>query len=178
MHCRRKLFDEWKDTGSATAHAGVKLIDAIYHAEAPARGQPLAERTRMRAVSRIAVDAFFRWADEALNGLSTKGNLAKAIRYAVTRRAALTRFCDDGRLEPDNNRAENCLRGIALGRRNWTFAGSDKGGERAAAIYTLIETAKLNGVDPEAWLRDVLTRVADGHPVNRIAELMSWAWLK
>ncbi len=90
----------------------------------------------------------------------------KAIRYAVTRRAALTRFCDDGRLEPDNNRAENCLRGIALGRRNWTFAGSDKGGERAAAIYTLIETAKLNGVDPEAWLRDVLTRVADRHPVK------------
>ena len=178
VHCRRKLFDEWKDTGSATAHAGVELIDAIYHAEAPARGQPLAERTRMRAASRIAVDAFFRWADEALNGLSTKGDLAKAIRYAVIRRAALTRFCDDGRLEPDNNRAENCLRGIALGRRNWTFAGSDKGGERAAAIYTLIETAKLNGVDPQAWLRDVLTRVADGHPVNRIAELMPWAWSK
>ena len=92
----------------------------------------------------------------------------------MTRRTALTRLCDDGRLEPDNNRAENCLRGIALGRRNWSFAGSDKGGERAAAIYSLLETAKLNGVDPEAWLRDVLTRVADGHPVNRIAELMPW----
>ena len=93
----------------------------------------------------------------------------------MTRRTALTRLCDDGRLEPDNNRAENCLRGIALGRRNWSFAGSDKGGERAAAIYSLLETAKLNGVDPEAWLRDMLTRVADGHPVNRGTELAPWA---
>ena len=176
VHCRRKLFDEWKDTGSATAHAGIKLIDAIYKAEAVARGLPLDERTQLRAASRTAVDAFFRWADEALDSLSAKSDLAKAIRYAVTRRIALTRFCDDGRLEPDNNRAENCLRGIALGRRNWSFAGSDKGGERAAAIFTLIETAKLNGIDPEAWLRDVLARIAGGHPVNRIAEFMPWAW--
>jgi transposase len=177
VHCRRKLFDEWKNSGSETAHAGVKLIDAIYKAEGPARGLPLDERTRMRAASRTAVDAFFHWADEALDGLSGKSEVAKAIRYAVTRRAALTRFCDDGRLEPDNNRAENCLRGIALGRRNWTFAGSDKGGDRAAAIYSLIETAKLNGVDPEAWLRDVLQRIAEGHPANRIAELMPWVWV-
>lgn len=175
VHCRRKLFDDWKSTGSDTALAGIKLVDAIYRAEALARGLPLDERTRMRAASRTAVEAFFCWADEALDGLSTKSELAKAIRYAVTRRAALTRFCDDGRLEPDNNRAENSLRGIALGRRNWTFAGSDKGGQRAAAIYTLIETAKLNGVDPEAWLRDVLQRIAEGHPANRIAELMPWA---
>lgn len=178
VHCRRKLFDDWKSTGSAVAHAGIRLIDAIYHAEAQARGLPLDERTRKRAASRTAVDAFFRWADEALDGLSAKSELAKAIRYAVNRREALTRFCDDGRLEPDNNRAENCLRGIALGRRNWTFAGSDKGGERAAAIYSLIETAKLNNVDPEAWLRDVLTKIADGHPANRIAELMPWARIK
>lgn len=176
VHTLRKLFDEWKSTGSETARAGVKLIDAIYLAEEPARGQALEERTRLRAASRVAVEAFFRWADEALRGVSAKGELAKAIRYAVTRRTALTRFCEDGRLEPDNNRAENCLRGIALGRRNWSFAGSDKGGDRAAAIYTLIETAKLNGVDPEAWLRDVLTRVGGGHPVNRIAELMPWRW--
>lgn len=173
-HTRRKLFDEWKGNTSPTARTGVELIDRIYHAERPARGRPLDERSRMRAASRDAVEAFFRWADDALRGLSTKGDLAKAIRYAVSRRAALTRFCDDGRLEPDNNRAENCLRGIALGRKNWTFAGSDKGGERAASIYTLIETAKLNGVDPEAWLRDVLARVADGHPANRIAELVPW----
>lgn len=113
---------------------------------------------------------------EVHDGLSAKSDLAKAIRYAVARRSAMTRFCNDGRLEPDNNRAENCLRGIALGRRNWSFAGSDKGGERAAAIYSLIETARLNGVDPEAWLRDVLSRIAEGHPANCIGELMPWAW--
>ena len=175
-HTRRKLFDEWKGNASPTARTGVELIDTIYHAERPARGQPLDERSRLRAASRDAVEAFFAWADNTLRGLPAKGDLAKAIRYALSRRAALTRFCDDGRLEPDNNRAENCLRGIALGRKNWTFAGSDKGGERAASIYTLIETAKLNGVDPEAWLRDVLARVANGHPANRIAELMPWIW--
>jgi len=175
-HTRRKLFDEWKSTGSATARAGVELIDAIYKAEALARGKTLEERTRLRSASRDGVEAFFAWADDTLRRLSVKSDLAKAIRYAVSRCAALTRFCDDGRLEPDNNRAENCLRGIALGRKNWTFAGSDKGGERAAAIYTLIETAKLNRIDPEAWLRDVLTRVAEGHPINRMGELTPWMW--
>jgi len=175
-HTRRKLFDEWKGTGSATARTGVELIDAIYEAEALARDKPLDERTRLRSASRERVEAFFAWAADTLRRLSAKSDLTKAIRYAITRRAALTRFCDDGRLEPDNNRAENCLRGIALGRKNWTFAGSDKGAERAAAIYRLIETAKLNRVDPEAWLRDVLTRVADGHPINRIAELTPWSW--
>lgn len=92
----------------------------------------------------------------------------------MKRREALTRFCDDARLEADSNRAENCLRPVALGRKNYLFAGSDKGGERAAAIYTLIQTARLNFVDPEAWLRDVLIRIADGHPVNRIGELAPW----
>ena len=106
--------------------------------------------------------------------ISGKGALADAIRYAVKRREALTRFCDDARLEADNNRAENCLRPVALGRKNYLFAGSDKGGERAAAIYTLIQTARLNFVDPQAWLRDVLTRIADGHPANRIGELAPW----
>ncbi len=175
-HTRRKLFDEWKGTGSPTARVGIELIDAIYEAEALARGKPLDERTRLRSASRDGVEAFFKWADDTLRRVSAKSDLAKAIRYAVSRRVALTRFCDDGRLEPDNNRAENSLRGIALGRKNWTFAGSDKGGERAAAIYTLIETAKLNRGDPEAWLRDVLTRVADGHPINRMGELLPWTW--
>jgi hypothetical protein len=163
--------EEQRRRGSAR---GVKLIDAIYKAEGLARGLPLDERTRMRAALRTAVEAFFRWADEALDGLSGKSEVAKAIRYAVTRRAALTRFCDDGRLEPDNNRAENCLRGIALGRRNWTFAGSEKGGERAAATYSLIETARLNGVYSAVWPRDLLSRIAHGHPANRIDELMPW----
>src|SRR5882724_2045441 len=91
--------------------------------------------------------------------------LAGAIRYALNRWTALTRYRDDGRLEIDNNIAERAIRGIALGRKNWLFAGSDQGGERAAAIYTLIETAKLNGVDPQAWLTDVLARLAT-HPAK------------
>src|SRR6266542_3586092 len=99
-----------------------------------------------------------------------------AIRYALGLWEALTRYCDDGRLEIDNNAAERALRAVALGRKNYLFAGSDTGGERAAAIYSLIGTAKLNGLDPEAYLREVLTRIAD-HPINRISELLPWTIL-
>jgi hypothetical protein len=95
------------------------------------------------------------------------------MRYGLARWDALLRFLDDGRVEIDNNAAERALRGVALGRKNWLFAGSDAGGARTAAIYSLVETAKLNGLDPEAWLRDVLTRVAD-HPINRIDALLPW----
>ncbi len=107
--------------------------------------------------------------------LSAKSELASAMRYALGRWRALIRYLDDGTLEIDNNAAERALRGVALGRKNYLFAGSDVGGERAAAIYSLIETAKLNGLDPEAYLRDVLARIAD-HPINRIAELLPWNW--
>ena len=104
-----------------------------------------------------------------------KSELAGAIRYALTRWTQLTRYRDDGRLAIDNNAAERAIRGVALGRKNWLFAGSDAGGERAAAIYSLIETAKLNGIDPAAWLRDVLARLAS-HPARRIDELLPWHW--
>lgn len=97
------------------------------------------------------------------------------MNYSLERWAALTRFLDDGRVCLSNNAAERALRGIAAGSRNWTFAGSDSGGRRAAAIYTLIETAKLNDVDPRAWLADALARIAD-HPASRIAELLPWNW--
>ena len=97
-----------------------------------------------------------------------------AIRYALSRWVAMTRYRDDGRLEIDNNAAERALRAVALGRKNYLFAGSDAGGEHAAALYSLIGTAKLNGIDPEAYLRDVLTRIAE-HPINRIDELLPWA---
>jgi transposase-like protein len=99
----------------------------------------------------------------------------KAIAYATRRWEALTRFMTDGRICLSNNAAERTLRGVAVGRRNWTFAGSDRGGERAAAIYTLIESAKLNGIDPQAWLADVLARIAD-HPAKRVADLLPWSW--
>ncbi len=107
--------------------------------------------------------------------LSRHNEVAKAIDYMLKRWAAFVRFLDDGRICLTNNAAERALRGIAVGRKNWLFAGSDRGGERAAAIYTLIATAKLNGVDPQAWLEDVLRRIAD-HPASRLADLLPWNW--
>ncbi len=113
------------------------------------------------------------WLETTLHTLSQKSATAKAIRYALTRWQALTRYCDDGRIEIDNNAAERALRCVALGRKNFLFAGSDAGGERAAAIYSLLGTAKLNGLNPEAFLREILVRIAD-HPINQIADLLPW----
>jgi hypothetical protein len=112
------------------------MIDLMYEAEELGRGLPREDRLDRRKVVRVGVNGFFSWAEDTMRRISGKGALADAIRYAVKRREALTRFCDDARLEADNNRAENCLRPVALGRKNYLFAGSDKGGERAAAIYT------------------------------------------
>jgi hypothetical protein len=114
-----------------------------------------------------------QWLQTTLARVSRKSEIAVAIRYALGRWRALLRYCDDGHIEIDNNAAERALRAVALGRKNYLFAGSDSGGERAAAIYSLIGTAKLNGVDPEAYLRTVLERIAD-HPINRIAGLLPW----
>jgi hypothetical protein len=113
------------------------------------------------------------WLKATLAKLSQKSDVAVAIRYALDRWAALLRFCEDGRIEMDNNAAERALRAVALGRKNYLFAGSDNGGERAAAIYSLLGSAKLNGIDPESYLSAVLRRIAD-HPINRIAELLPW----
>ncbi|MDP4024485.1 transposase, partial [Methylobacterium sp. NEAU 140] len=104
-----------------------------------------------------------------------RSDLAKALRYMLARWTALTRAFDDGRIALDNNAAERALRGVAVGRKNYLFAGSERGAERAAAFYTLIESAKLNGLDSEAYLRDVLTRIAD-HPAKRLADLLPWNW--
>jgi hypothetical protein len=119
------------------------------------------------------LQALHDWFEVSLTKLSRKSDTTAAIRYALTLWPALTRYCDDGHLEIDNNPAERALRTVTLGRKNYLFAGSDAGGERAAVIYSLIATAKLNGLDPEAYLREVLTRIAD-HPINRIKELLPW----
>ena len=105
--------------------------------------------------------------------MSRKSEIAAAISYALGRWHALLRYCEDGLLEIDNNAAERALRAVAIGRKNYLFAGSDAGGERAAAIYSLLGTAKLNGINPEAYLNSVLSRIAD-HPINRIGELLPW----
>ena len=125
-----------------------------------------------RFADNAALDIWMRQ-QQAL--LSTKNDTAKAINYLLNRWAAFTRFLDDGRVCLTNNAAERALRGVAVGRRNWTFAGSDAGGHRAAAVYTLIETCKMNDVDPQAWLADVLARLPD-HPANKVDELLPWNW--
>ena len=118
------------------------------------------------------LDAFFTWAQAAERKVSARSNLAAALRYIIKRRTALTRSATDARLEADI--AENAIPSIALGRRNWLFAGSDSGGKRAAAMSSILQTAKLNGVNPQAHLTDTLSKVAAGHAISRISELMPW----
>lgn len=174
-HCRRKLFDVWEATQSSIAREAIDRIAAFYAIEDKARFTPPDERLRHRAGLIDLLDDFFTWAEATERKLSTKSALAEALRYAFTRRAALTRFATDARLEADNNIAENAIRGIALGRRNWLFAGSDEGGHRAATAITILQTAKLNGLNPQKYLTDVLTRITDGHQATRINELLPWA---
>ena len=173
-HARRGFFDEWEQHKSPAAKAALDRIAAIYAIEARAAFAPITERVERRRELAPLVDDFFAWADTMLAKLSAKATLAEAFRYAINRRGALTRFVTDGRLEIDNNIAENAMRCIALGRKNYLFAGSDAGGERAAAVYTLVRTAKLNDMNPETYLRDVLARIAEGHTIDRIDALLPW----
>ncbi|MFO7477767.1 MAG: IS66 family transposase [Methyloceanibacter sp.] len=173
-HVRRKFFDIEQAHGSKLAAEALARIGALYGIEKEIRGSPAEQRRSQRQVrAKPLLEALRKWFSDALAGLSKKSETAQAIRYALVRWAALTRYVDDGELEIDNNAAERALRPVALGRKNYLFAGSDAGGERAAAMYSLIGTAKLNGIDPEAYLRHVLERIAD-HPINRIAELLPW----
>ncbi len=173
-HVRRKFYDLVVAHKSPVAQEALERIAGLYAIEKEIRGRPPEERRNVRKErSRPLLESLKRWLEETLGKLSRKSDTALAVRYALGRWEALVRYCDDGRLEIDNNAAERALRAVALGRKNYLFAGSDAGGERAAAIYSLIGTAKLNGVDPETYLRDVLSRIAD-HPINRIEELLPW----
>jgi len=173
-HVRRKFYDLQVATGSPIAAEALRQIAALYQLEDSVRGQapPLRQAVRQARVSPL-LDTLHRWLHETLASVAQRSALAGAIRYALTRWRALTRYCDDGRIEIDNNAAERALRGVALGRKNYLFAGADCGGERAATFYSLIETAKLNGLDPQAYLRYVLMHLPE-HPSNRVAELLPW----
>ena len=173
-HVRRKFFDLNQAHASPIASEALSRIGQMYGIESEIRGRSPDERLQIRQARTCSLlERMYRWLHTTSAKLSRKSAVAIAIHYALSRWAALVRFCDDGRVEIDNNAAERALRTVAIGRKNYLFAGADSGGERAAAMYSLIGSAKLNGVDPEAYLRYVLSRIAD-HPINRISELLPW----
>ena len=175
-HGRRKFFDLARINKAPIAIEAVERIDAMFAIERKINGMTPQERVRARHErSRPLVIDLESWLREQRARVSRNSETGKAIDYSLKRWAALTRFLDDGRLCMSNNAAEREMRAVAVGRRNWTFAGSDEGGRRAAALYTLIATAKLNDIDPQAWLADVLARLPD-HPAKRIHEFLPWNW--
>src|SRR6267154_2227135 len=173
-HVRRKFYDLEQAHASPLAREALERIAALYAIEDDIRGRPPDQRQQVRQTrTRPLLQFLHNWFEVSLTKLSRKSDTTAAIRYALTLWPALTRYCDDGHLEIDNNTAERSLRAVTLGRKNYLFAGSDAGGERAAILYSLIGSAKLNGLDPESYLRDVLTCIAD-HPIRRIQELLPW----
>jgi transposase len=175
-HARRKFFDLARIAKAPIAVEAIERIDALFAIERKINGASSERRLAVRHEhSEPLIDELEIWLRQQRATLSSKSETARAIDYSLKRWPAFTRFLDDGRLCISNNAAEREIRPIAVGRHNWTFAGSDEGGRRAAAIYTLINTAKLNGVDPQAWLAHVLGCIAD-HPARHIAELLPWNW--
>jgi transposase len=175
-HVRRKFMDVHKAQASPIAAEAVRRIAELYAIEKQARGSPPDKRAQLRQdKAKPVFEDLEHYLQAQLPGLSGKSTLAGAIRYGLTRMKKMRPYLEHGFLELDNNTAERSIRPIALGRKNWLFAGSEGGGKAAAIAYTLIETAKLNDIDPQAWLTDVLSRIAD-HKINRLDELMPWHW--
>jgi hypothetical protein len=173
-HVRRKFHDLYEAHQSPIAKEALERIGELYEIEREIRGRSPDERKKVRqdrAGPRL--EDLQGWLKGCLAKLSNKSEVTVAIHYALGRWTPLLRYCDDGTLEIDNNAAERALRAVALGRKNYLFAGSNTGGERAAAMYTLMGSAKLNGIDPQAYLSHVLARIAD-HPIQRITELLPW----
>ncbi len=176
-HTGRKFYEVAEATGSPVAAEALRRIGELYVIEAEVRGQSPPYRLAARHQrSKPIVDALHTWPERQLPRISGRSTLAEAMRYALVRWDGLTRFLHDGRIELDTNPVERAIRPVTLGRKNHLFAGSDGGGARWAIVCSLIETCKLNGVEPYAYLHDVLQRMVDGQPVNRLDELLPWAW--
>ncbi|MBY3544964.1 IS66 family transposase [Rhizobium laguerreae] len=175
-HWRRDFHDIWTSNKSEIAREALDRIGALYDIERGINGQPPETRLAARQKqSKPKVDAFRHWAEAQLTRIPGKSDLATAFRYGLSRWSSLCLFLDDGRVAIDNNAAERALRPIGVGRRNWLFAGADTGAETLARAMTIIETAKMNGLDPQAYLADVLDRIHD-HKINRLDELLPWNW--
>ncbi|NML13324.1 IS66 family transposase [Sphingobium sp. AR-3-1] len=176
-HWRRDFHDIWTSQKSEIAHEALERIGQLYDIERKIAGQPADIRRAVRQeLSRPKLDALHSWAEKQLTRISAKGDLAKAFRYALGRWHAFSLFIDDGRVAIDNNAAERAVRPICLGKKNWLFAGSETGAETLARAMTLIESAKMNGLDPQAYITDLLNRIHD-HKINRIDELLPWNWV-
>ena len=176
-HLRRDFHDVWASTNSEIAREALDRIGALYDIERDISGQPADARLAVRQKhSKPKVEAFRAWAELQLTRIPGKGELAKAFRYALSRWSSFCLFLEDGRVAIDNNVAERALRPIGIGRKNWLFAGADTGAETLARAMTIIETAKMNGLDPQAYLADLLDRIHD-HKINRLDELLPWNWV-
>jgi transposase len=176
-HWRRDFHDVWKSQKSAIAHEALERIGQLYDIEREIANKPADVRRAVRQeLSKPRLEALHAWAETQLTRIPAKGDLAKAFRYALGRWHAFSLFLDDGRVAIDNNAAERAVRPICLGKKNWLFAGSEAGAETLARAMTLIESAKMNGLDPQAYITDLLNRIHD-HKINRIDELLPWNWL-